>query len=178
MLEIKNCKKCEKFFSGNPKDPFIKYGKDKKVLIVGEFPKKDAQDFFYNKKKELFKSSERLNEYLEIIGLNLESVSFTEICKCTVDNRKKLKKAAENCYVHLVKQIEILKPRIVITIGVTAKEIFSNKNHKKIKMGQVYRLKNYNYLPLYHPSPANPVGHKSNLKIIFDKKTQLIVLLK
>lgn len=175
MLQIANCDKCKELGIEKPQAPYIKRGNNK-ILVIGEFPKKDSRDFFYDQRNKIFKSAERLGEYLEIVGLSLASVSFTEMCKCTIDDRKKMRKTAENCHAYLEDQIEGLKPKLIITIGATTKDVFSRKNRTDIEIGKIYKINDYSYLPLYHPSPANPIGHKKNLKIILDNKKALMAI--
>lgn len=177
MLQIADCDKCKELGIETPQAPYIKCGNNK-ILVIGEFPKKDSRDFFYDQRNKIFKSAERLSEYLKIIGLDLASVSFTEMCKCTIDDRKKMRKTTENCYAYLEDQIEGLKPKLIITIGTTTKDVFSRKSRTDIEIGRIYKINNYSYLPLYHPSPANPTGHKKNLQIISDNKAQLLHILK
>lgn len=178
MLEIKDCQRCKKLLLGLPKEPFIKHGKNNKVLLVGEFPKTDSRDFFYNQDSRRYKSAERLDEYLRLLDLSLESISFTEMCKCSVDDRKKLKEVATNCYKHLISQIETLKPKLVITVGTIARDVFIEENKLQIIMGETVRIDGYHYLPLYHPSPANPVGHRKNIEIITNNRKQLLSIIK
>jgi uracil-DNA glycosylase len=78
----------------------------------------------------------------------------------------------------LISQIETLKPKLVITVGTIARDVFIEENKLQIIMGETVRIDGYHYLPLYHPSPANPVGHRKNIEIITNNRKQLLSIIK
>lgn len=87
---IKNCRKC-----GNlPKliCDTIKKG-ESRFLILGESPAKDgwiqSGRAFYNSKGQFQASGKVLEKLLNLIGLSIDDINFTECCKCIISDRKK-----------------------------------------------------------------------------------------
>jgi len=59
----------------------------------------------------------------------------------------------ENCFPYLLKQIEIINPKIIILLGSTALKQFTDSNARITKMrGQWIKWNNYLAMPTYHPS--------------------------
>ena len=178
--EIHNCKEIE----SNPPSFFFQKGKGvgSKILILGEsLPKNgwmDSGRAFYTKEGKLAPTGKKLNEELAILNLSIEKCSFTEIAKCYIgSNRKILKTCGRLCGEHLFSQIKHYKIELILSLGVITKDILEELFDTHLVMGEitqiVYKSKKFFILPLYHPSPASPYGHKRNL-IIISKKVNKI----
>ena len=95
---IKNCKLCGDLpkLTCNP----IKKGKSK-ILILGESPAKDGWILsgraFYNSEGKLQATGKVLNQLLILCGLTIDDINFTEVCKCIIADRKKLRECCGNC---------------------------------------------------------------------------------
>lgn len=152
-----SCNKCKKV--GLQINPDILIGIND-ILIVGESPKGQLLDCL---KSPTFK---RLSDNLKIIKVKLSDCSFTEICKCELSNRNDLIVVGQNCISRLVDQITKLKPKIVITLGVTANQIFAKQYNIAPKVGRLIQLKDFAYLPLWHTSPINPRGYRKNQDLL------------
>lgn len=144
----------------------------KKILIIGESPAKNgwiiSKRAFYTPEGRLFPTGKRLNVYLEPLGLSVEVISFTELVPIVVTSRTQLPKLAPQYFGALQGKIEELNPRIVITLGVIANQVFESQFHSSFPIGEMYYVQNFKYFPIYHPSPASPYGHKKNL-VLFEK---------
>jgi uracil-DNA glycosylase family 4 len=173
QIEIHNCKEI-----GN-KSPSFFFQKGKgvssKILILGEsLPKNgwmDSGKAFYAKEDKLAPTGKKLNEELAVLNLSVEDCSFTEIAKCYIgSNRKILKPCGLLCGEHLFSQIKHYKIRLILSLGVITKDILEKLFGIHLAMGEInqanHKDKKFFILPLYHPSPASPYGHKRNLNII------------
>lgn len=67
----------------------------------------------------------------------------------------------------MLKQLEILKPKLIITLGEFPTKNILNFNFLKFSdvVGQIYEVNNYKVLPIYHPSPISPKSYKGNIPI-------------
>ena len=95
---IKDCKKCGSL----PKLTCntMKIG-NSRILVLGESPAKDgwiqSGRAFYNKEGKFQASGKVLDRLLNIIELTIDDINFTEVCKCIIQDRKKLRECSFNC---------------------------------------------------------------------------------
>jgi len=166
LNEIENiilqCKKCERLCNVNPYPmPHIQYSKKSNILCVARNPGLENvipdeitpiefMEFYRQKWYDC-----RISKYLRsLLGDDIvkNDLFFTNICKCSSPkNSQLLSNEVENCKQYLIDQIEIIKPKIIITFGSDA--IYSLLN-KKINEAFCKQLK-YNNIPvisLFHPS--------------------------
>jgi uracil-DNA glycosylase family 4 len=161
-------------------------GRGKKILILGESLALDgwvrSGRAFYKQNGKLVPSGVRLNELLGLIDLRLEECGFTELAKCYIGkNRKSLKECSRKCWPCLMEQTEINDPKVIIILGKTTSDIFSELAKSDLKMGIINKVKlnekDHLVLPIYHPSPINPHGRRKNLEIMGNYREYLLDLL-
>ncbi|MGC8976659.1 MAG: uracil-DNA glycosylase [Candidatus Ratteibacteria bacterium] len=167
--EAKLCKKCHLykkrknvvFGSGNPYS---------KVIFIGEAPGKNEDE-----KGIPFcgKAGEILDFLLDTIGLKRKNVYITNVVKCRPPgNRRPKKNEIEKCKEYLIKQIEIIKPKIICCLGdIALKFIFENYSIKKNKgitemHGRIIKLNNFKVFPVFHPAYA--IYNRKILKVMRD----------
>ena len=80
-----------------------------------------------------------------------------------------------NCHNILLKQIAILNPQLIITLGEFPTRSLLNIKFSKFKdvVGKIYEINGYKILPIYHPSPISPKSYKGNIPIFNKLKEQL-----
>lgn len=169
---IKKCTKCGDL----PKlsCDTIKKGTSK-ILVLGESPAKDgwivSKRAFYNAKGEFQASGKVLEKLLNIIDLTIEDINFTEVCKCIIADRKRLRECSNNCKKILFKQIDSFDFDIILPMGQYPTETILGTRVDRLKdyIGKKYEIcfgKNTKIvIPIYHTSPANPLCYKGNEKI-------------
>lgn len=167
--EISVCRKCANLDLCKP--TFTYLGKDNRILILGESPAKNGWRIsgkaWYEPSGKITATGKILKKLLSEIGLVLEDISFTEAVKCTPVSPKFLKDCSKNCYPFLKKQIEILKPKIIIPLGVKATELILPKFDKfSDVVGKAHNTDFGIVIPIYHPSPISPIGYKANIPIM------------
>lgn len=151
-LEINKCELCE--LCKNRKNPVPGQGNTKsKILFIGEAPGKN-EDLSGN--PFCGASGRLLDELLASINLSRSDVFITNIVKCRPkENRDPSTKEKQICSIsYLEKQIEAIKPIIIITLGRHALNHFLPKHKISNCHGQAIRLKKTIILPLYHPAVA------------------------
>lgn len=173
--EILKCTKCGNLpkLTCNP----IKVGKSR-ILILGESPAKDgwiiSGKAFYNKDGKLQATGKILNKLLNLCGLTIDDINFTEVCKCVIEDRKKLRNCSENCKPILFKQLDRFDCDIILPMGQYPTETILNMKINKlsdyvgkkfdISFGDTTKI----VIPIYHTSPANPLCYKGNEKIFIE----------
>ena len=178
--KIKNCELCGRL----PKliENSVQIGKTP-FIIIGESPAKDgwieSKRAFYNTKQKLQGSGRVLEKLLNLIGLSIPDIYFTECCKCIIEDRKNLAKCSKNCMPILVEQLNSLPCNIILTMGMHPTQAIMNTKIDKFSsvVGKTFNItlgnKTYSLIPIYHPSPLNPKGYKENVPI-FEKLKELL----
>lgn len=131
-----------------------------RVLIIGESPKGQLSDCLNSL------TLKRLSLNLEQVGIKISECSFTEICKCELGSRADLVVVGQKCMPRLRQQIVDIKPRLVITLGVVSNALFAQEYVIECDVGKLVALEDFNYLPLWHTSPANPQGVRRNAALL------------
>jgi uracil-DNA glycosylase len=137
--QIENCRKC-KTIIGYSKFPIESHGNlDPFAILVSEAPGKDSLD---KKKYWVGAGGKILRECLPY-ETDLEDLFYlTDIVKCwpneNSENRKPLEVEIENCSHFLVKEINLLKPKVILSFGGTSssfllkREVRITKEHGKV----------------------------------------------
>lgn len=132
-----------------------------KVFFLAEAPGRQGAD----RTRKPFsgdKSGANFQILLDSIGLKREEIFITNSALCsprseTGANRKPTKKEINNCSQFLRKQIELINPAVVVTLGAVALEALrAVEYHKFIVKTDAAKILNWNgriLIPLYHPSP-------------------------
>lgn len=152
--KIKRCKKCVHL--KNYKSIFSPV-LNTKLLIIGQAPGKKENElglpFVGPAGKKLF-------SWFQEIGIKEEKIRknfyITQVIKCYLGSNR-MPKAIElkNCLPYLHLEIELLKPKLIIPIGILAiKAILGNKKINEV-IGKSFKWKNSLVIPLPHPSGAN-----------------------
>jgi len=177
--EVINCKKCE--LHKNRKNPVIGEGKlHSKLMIIGEAPGKNED---IKGRPFVGRAGKLLDELTHSIGLEREDVYITNIIKChPPKNRNPLKKEIVACKSYLDRQIAIIQPAVIATLGnFSSSHILEKYNieSKTISIihGKIFHIKSnssdISIVPLYHPAAAiyNP-----NLKDVLLKDFKSVSL--
>jgi len=154
--EIRKCNACD--LSKQRRNPVPGSGGfKKKVMLIGEAP-----GFYEDIKGEPFvgAAGKFLDELLKIAGLSREDVFITNVVKCRPpNNRRPTEQEVEKCSHFLDEQIEILKPKFIITLGdVALKYMLKKLKLKGKKLSEIhsipFNLLNSIWIPTYHPAAA------------------------
>lgn len=154
------CKECNLYNSR--KKPVVGEGSlDAKVLFIGEAPGRNED---IQGRPFVGRAGEILDELLDSIGIKRSEVFVVNTLKCRPpDNRNPLQSEIESCRKYLDRQIEIIKPKVIVTLGNFASsyifEKFGLKYDKISKIhGKIFRVNTIfgklSIIPLYHPAVA------------------------
>jgi DNA polymerase len=125
---------------------------DAQVCFIGEAPGKneDLQGLPF-----VGASGKFLDEMLASINLSRDQVYITNIVKYRPpDNRDPLPEEKQAFMAILNKQIEIINPKLIVTLGRHSMNCFFPNLVISSVHGKVQKLKNRLLLPLFHPAAA------------------------
>lgn len=131
------------FGTGNP---------DADIVFIGEAPGKQE-----DLKGEPFvgAAGRFLDEMLEMISLSREDIYITNIVKYRPpNNRDPLPEEKETFLPYLESQLEIIQPKLVVTLGRHSLNCFLPDLSISQCHGKPKRSKGRVYLPLFHPAAA------------------------
>jgi uracil-DNA glycosylase len=137
---------------------------DADIMFVGEAPGKQE-----DLKGEPFvgAAGKFLNEMLESIGLQRADVYISNIVKYRPpENRDPTPEEIEVFKPYLLKQIEVIRPKLVVFLGRHAMSVFLPELKISQAHGQPVRKGGQVYLPLFHPAAAlyNPAQRETLLE--------------
>jgi len=123
-----------------------------KTMIISEAP-----GFWEDQKGLPFvgRAGKLLDELLSSIGVKRGEIYITNIVKChPPGNRKPKKEEIKACLPYLLKQIEIIKPKIIVCLGRVALNVFLPKKLLSKIHGQLQQFKQFKFFPTFHPAAA------------------------
>jgi DNA polymerase len=149
---IKGCQKCGLAAgrtqvvcgSGNPQAA---------ILFVGEAP-----GYYEDKQGTPFvgAAGKLLDRLLQEIGLQRADVFITNVVKCRPpQNRNPQPEEITACQPYLSHQIDLIKPRVICTLGNFATQLLLGKKVGITRVrGQPFQVKDYFVFPMLHPAAA------------------------
>ncbi len=147
---INKCVKCRLSTSRN-KFVFGVGNPNAKVMLIGEGPGADE-----DMQGEPFvgRAGKLLNDILKAINFEREEVYIANIVKCRPPgNRNPLPDEIEMCFPYLEKQIELIKPELILCLGlIAASSLLKTKLSLGKLRGNVYEYKNIQTMVTYHPA--------------------------
>ena len=160
--EIALCQQCEiaKFRTNTVPG---EGAEDAEILFVGEAPgwHEDQQG-----RPFVGPAGQFLDQLLASIGLRREQVYIANVIKCRpTGNRDPLPVEIQNCRNWLERQIELICPKIIVTLGrYSMAMFFPGKSISKIH-GTAQKRDNIIYYAMYHPAAAL---HQRNLRQVIE----------
>jgi DNA polymerase len=96
-----------------------------------------------------------LNELLEKADIDRKRVYITNVIKCRPPgNRDPREVEVETCKPYLDEQIEIINPKIIVTLGRYSMERAFPEEKISVVHGQARKVGDQIYVPMYHPAAA------------------------
>ena len=147
---ICNCTKCD-LHKGRNKFVFGVGNPKADVLLIGEGP--GAEE---DKQGEPFvgRAGQLLNDILKAINFTRQEVYIANIVKCRPPgNRTPLPNEMDSCLPYLVKQIELIKPKLILCLGLVAAGALLKKKDSLGKMrGKIFEFNHTKVMVTYHPA--------------------------
>ncbi len=148
----KQCVACPLGSLGRKNVVFGEGNPDANLLFIGEGPgqQEDEQALPF-----VGRSGKLLNRVLELIGITRSDVFITNIVKCRPpNNRKPLPTESNTCKkLLLFKQIKIIRPQVICTLGSAAIQGLIEKEVKITRTrGSILSFEGTTLIPTYHPA--------------------------
>ena len=148
--EIHTCQKCE---LGKTRNRFVFGGgnPDANILFVGEAPgeQEDKTGIPF-----VGRAGKLLDKVLLEVGISREDVFIANVLKCRPPkNRDPLPEEIALCENYLHRQIELIKPNVIVALGrVAANTLLRESNALKDMRGITYSYHNTDLRVTYHPA--------------------------
>jgi len=156
--QIEQCHKCD-IAKARTKVVPGEGAEDAEIMFIGEAP-----GFHEDQQGRPFvgQAGQFLDRLLALINLNREQVYIANVIKCRpMGNRDPLPTEITNCENWLNSQIEIIKPKMIVTLGrYSMSRYFPGQAISKIH-GTARKEANIVYFAMYHPAAAL---HQQSLK--------------
>ncbi len=122
------------------------------IMFVGEAPGASEDS---SGKPFVGRSGELLTKMIEnVLKVPRSDVYISNIVKCRPrDNAEPSPTEAHTCQPYLLKQIELIQPKIIVALGATAYHYLSGDDTAISKIrGSIHKQEGYTLIPTYHPS--------------------------
>ncbi len=137
---------------------------DAEIMFIGEGP-----GFHENEQGRPFvgAAGKYLEELLAKINLKREDVFICNVVKCRPpNNRDPLPDELAACSDYLERQIQVINPKVIVTLGRYSMARFLPNAKITDVHGQAYKIKGHLVVPMFHPAAAL---HQPSLKISVER---------
>lgn len=171
--EVRVCSRCELSASRTNAVPGVG-PVPAEIMFIGEGPgfHEDRQGLPF-----VGAAGKFLDELLASVGIERKDVYIANVVKCRPpNNRDPMPTEVEACQPYLERQIELLKPLIIVTLGRhSMARYFPRTSISKIH-GQPKRRGGITYLPMFHPAAAlHQPKYRSLIEEDFQKLPALLL---
>jgi uracil-DNA glycosylase len=150
LSDIGECTRC-RLHKGRTKLVFGIGNVNADIMFVGEGPGADE-----DKQGEPFvgRAGQLLNNMITAMGIRREDVYIANVVKCRPpDNRTPEKDECDTCSPFLLRQIEIIQPKMIVALGaVAAKNLLGLNDSMGNLRGKIYDFHGTKLVATYHPA--------------------------
>ncbi len=148
--QVKGCTKCA-LSQKRTNTVFGEGDPDASIFFVGEGPgeNEDLQG-----RPFVGRAGELLNKMIAGMGLKREQVFIANIVKCRPPgNREPAPDEVATCTPYLVRQLEIVRPKVIVTLGRPSSQYMLETKQAMSKMrGQWHNWRGIKLMPTFHPA--------------------------
>lgn len=149
---------------------------DARVMFIGEAPGRKGAD----RTRIPFsgdQSGANFDRYLSSISLTRDRIFITSAALCNPRaesgaNRRPSQKELANCSTFLRRTIDLIDPRVIVTLGSVALEALKRIEYHELNLkqsaSQVHSWNDRVLVPLYHPSPQVLASHRREAEQLQD----------
>jgi len=148
--EVKGCTRC-RLSETRTHTVFGEGDPDAKIFFIGEGPgeNEDLQG-----RPFVGRAGDLLNKMIAGMGLRREDVFIANIVKCRPPgNRQPAPDEVDTCTPYLVRQLEIIRPQVIVTLGLPASKYMLES---KLSMGRLrgvwHNWRGIKLMPTFHPA--------------------------
>ena len=149
--DIGDCTRCVLHKQGRKQIVFGVGNPRADIMFIGEAPGADE-----DQQGEPFvgRAGQLLNNMISAMGIRREDVYIANIIKCRPPgNRTPEREECDTCSPFLMRQIEVVKPKIIVALGAVAAKTLLGVNDAMINLrGKIYDFKKTKLAVTYHPA--------------------------
>jgi len=148
----KNCQRCPLGFQGRTQVVFGEGCPTATAMFVGEAPGRE-EDLLG--RPFVGRSGRLLTSMMDALGLTRDKVYIANTARCRPpENRQPLPNESGTCISHLLlREISIIRPRIICTLGATATNAFlAHTGSLSSLRGKIIQTEYFAIMPTYHPA--------------------------
>jgi uracil-DNA glycosylase family 4 len=149
--DIGDCTRCKLCSLGRKQIVFGVGNPHADLMFVGEAPGRDEdiQGIPF-----VGRAGQKLTQIIEAIGLTREDVYIANVIKCRPpENRNPEPDEVEKCEPFLFRQIDLIKPRVIVALGTfAARSLLKTDAPISRLRGRVYEYRGAQLIPTFHPA--------------------------
>ena len=149
--DIGECTRCPLAFTGRHTIVFADGDPNARLMFVGEGPgaDEDAQGLPF-----VGRAGQLLNNMVNAMGLKREQVYIANVVKCRPpQNRTPEPEEANTCMQFLWRQIDIVRPELIVALGATAATyLLGGKTSLASLRGRIHSVRDAKLIVTYHPA--------------------------
>ena len=147
-----------------------------RVMFIGEAPGRKGAD----RTRVPFsgdQSGANFDRFLSSIGLRREEIFITSAALCNPRsasgaNRRPAQKEINNCSYFLRRTIDLVNPRVIVTLGSVALDALKRIHHHELNLktsaAKIHHYSGRVLVPIYHPSPQVLASHRREAEQLAD----------
>ncbi|MBV9072555.1 MAG: uracil-DNA glycosylase [Acidobacteria bacterium] len=149
--DIGDCTRCVLHKQGRKQIVFGVGNPRADIMFVGEAPGADED---IQGEPFVGRAGQLLNNMISAMGIRREDVYIANIIKCRPPgNRTPEREECDTCSPFLMRQIEVVKPKMIVALGAVAAKTLLGVNDAMINLrGRVYDFRNTKLAVTYHPA--------------------------
>jgi DNA polymerase len=149
--DIGECVRCKLCTLGRKQIVFGVGNPNADLMFVGEAPGRDEdiQGIPF-----VGRAGQKLTQIIEAIGLTRDDVYIANVIKCRPpENRNPEPDEVEQCEPFLFRQIDTIKPKVIVALGTFAAKSLLKTNESISRLrGRVYDYRGAKLVPTFHPA--------------------------
>jgi uracil-DNA glycosylase len=149
--DIGECVRCKLCALGRKQIVFGVGNPNANLMFVGEAPGRDEdiQGIPF-----VGRAGQKLTQIIEAIGLKREDVYIANVIKCRPpENRNPEPDEVEQCEPFLFRQVDTIKPKVIVALGTFAAKSLLKSNESISRMrGRVFEYRGAKLVPTFHPA--------------------------
>lgn len=176
IAEAASCTQCSAMCGRSAVLSELNGSTEARVMFIGEAPGRKGAD----RTRIPFsgdQSGANFDRYLNSIHLMREQIFITSaaLCNPRADsgaNRRPTQKELANCSTFLRRTIELINPRVIVTLGSVALDALKRIQYHEMNLKEsAARVQSWNgrvLVPIYHPSPQVLASHRREAEQLQD----------
>ena len=148
--EVRGCTRC-RLCQGRTQTVFGEGDVDARLFFIGEGPGETEDQ---TGRPFVGRAGEKLNDMIRSMGLVREQVYIANIVKCRPPgNRAPVPDEVATCTPYLERQIEIIRPQVIVTLGLPAAKHMLQTNSTMGRLrGNWHTWRGIRLMPTFHPA--------------------------